>query len=304
MSQQRTAVSHQFFPSIPRRWEIAELLRVSKALNDLKDKEEHPHERVERSVVALMEQNQEVPRQSIYGLTAVALQRVGLLESARTIACTLRERKPQQFFRSPGTQWKLDYFEVLASNHRYFQLPGFRVDPIYVFYQKLGKQVECVQLQQTSSYPIGIAAGLLAQFVDSKADNKRRKNDKTQNWFNIVVHRLARRQLLTADALVPGNGNADRKIRIAIRRRQGFEGMLRMMIPRFAEESKDHWEHHLANAIRFEFPNLDEKTTQNLVARVKDPNIVWTPSSIDFSFNRRKIKMVEPEIGDSGNTTR
>jgi len=276
--------SFTFFPSIPRSFEVRELLRVAKALKP--EEGEPEHKRIERAIVALMEQNREVERQSIYGLTAVALFKAGMLDKARSSVCTLRERKDD------GT------YEVLSNNHRFYRLPQGVVDPLVRYFEKQGKTVECHRPFRINPYPKSVAAGVLAQFESDTFTKKRRKGDDKQMWFNTVIHRICRRLSLPPDLWGYSPGSTDAASTKYHRMRRKLEGVLRGFTRRMEEEADEHWRSYLDVALSREFPHMGEEERHGLIMRLEDEH--GPPMPREIYRQKKKVKLVEPEIGGSG----
>jgi len=287
VTKQRTAASFTFFPSIPRAWEVREYLRVAAALKDEPD--EKPHQRIERAIVALLEQNPEIRKQVVYGLTAIALQRVGMLKQARSSVCTLRERLDD------GT------YEVLSNNHRFHRLPTSVVDPLVRFFEKQGKTVECYKPYRIRPYPVAVAAGVLAQFKSKQERDQRQTRDETQRWFDYAIHRICRRLSLPPDLWGFQQGSTDRTSRRYKKMRRQLEGLLRVFTKRMQEESEKYWKGYLVNSLQREFPHMPEDDAVSLVERLENEHGPQPPRSLHKQ--RRKVKMIEPELGGSGNWT-
>lgn len=284
MARSRHAASFTFFPSIPRSYEVAELLRVSDALKDERD--EKPWERAERAVVALLERNSQINRQSVYGLTACALLNEGCLHLARSSVCTLRERLDD------GT------YEVLSNNHRFFRLPTGVVDPLVAFYKKQNKTVECHAPQRIARYPVSTAQAVLEQMRRSESDAQNRASDEVRVWFENVIHRIARRYKCPPDLYGYQQGTSDQGSPKYVKTRRRFEGIMRNFTERMKEESEEHWEYYLDAALKRQFPHMDETQRRGFIARIQDEH--GPPLPRDVYQQRKKVKMVEPEIGGTG----
>lgn len=277
--------SFTFFPSIPRGHEVRELLRVSKSLESKKGE---PHfKRIERTIVAMMERNPELPRKNVYGLAALALFRAGMLEKARSSVCTLRER-----LDNGG-------YEVLSNNHRFFRLPQGVVDPIVAFYKKQHKKVECHRPYRINPYPVSVAQGVLAQVDRDQRQRGVQQSDEHQQWFNNTIHRIARRYGLPPDLYGSHSGSSDATTPRYRKMRSQFEGVLRHFTRRMAEESEEHWRFYLDNALQFEFPHMDSDHRRGFIERIQRDYGPSLPRNV--YKQRKKVKLVEPELGSGLN---
>jgi hypothetical protein len=277
--------SFTFFPSIPRSFEVRELLRVIDGLKPEPD--ETPWAKVERSVVALMERNSQIDRQNIYGLTAVALLQANLLHLARSTVCTLRERLDD------------GGYEVLSNNHRFFAGPQGPVDPLVAFFKKQAKVVECHRPFRIGDYPVSTAKAVMEQMRRHDEDKQRRTSDDKQMWFDNTLHRLARRFQCPPDLYGSHPGSSDSAISSKYRRtRKKLEGVFRNFTLRMAEESEEHWKFYLERALAKQFPPMDETQRAGFIARIQDEHGPPLPRLI--YRQRKKVKMVEPEIGGAG----
>jgi len=295
------------------RWELAEFFRILGNMEKRAKKEDWDEwHTVEEVICSLLQDNQIISKRFdvglhgfVFGLAACGLQHFGILKGSRTIICALRDVEREAKENMPMKHRDTDKITVYATGHRYFELPdGQEVDPLFRYYSKMG----AMRLQHFGKiygrpYPVSVARGAIAYYKGGKAQEDRYSHGKHQNWFNRVVHNLARRQKLTPDTYGGIAGvTGTQKSKAANRKRLGFEGMLRMLIPRFQQESKDHWEAMLKVAVKLQFPSATDASVKALMGRLKSDfspplprGTVWEP--------RRKIKLVEPSFsGDRQDT--
>ena len=186
--------------------------------------------------------------------------------------------------------------DLLATNHRYFELPGeIEVDPLFEYHRALGKEVQRVGRRYTRPYPATIAQALISQLMRKQSDLEHRAVGKDQAWFNLIVWRLARRLGLAPDAFGTHRGATDSQSNRALKQRRGFEGLLRALVPRFKEQSDEHWKTYLKHAIRTEFSHISKSEAINIVRRIQDPHGPKPPRRHMFS-PRQRIEPIEPDM--------
>lgn len=276
----RTAAAFNFPLSIPRRWAVAELLRVSREVQD-EVAQFPPTGRAHAKVLALLEGNPEVSARDVYGLTAVALHKEGALKGVESVVSSLFEKTiahVRDHYRNAPTSPKP---KLIDGGHRWFRAGSDEIDPLYVFLKNKNVDTWKQETKRAYAYPESVVLGVLAQFENSAHS----ADDPTQMWFRNVVRRLARRQQLTPHVWSSESPKD-------IRARTGFEGYMRILLPRLREESASSWEYYLTRALTSEFPSWDSESIVRFVQRIQQEFGPEAPRSM--YKQRKRIKLVDP----------
>lgn len=282
------ATTYTYFPSIPKRFECSEMLRLLESEEYTKD--EDTYHFIERVIAMLLEENKEVSHDSVYGLTAVALYKKNLLDTCYSMGASIRKygEKPAN---QPGARYRIQPVETLDNNHRYFVVKGEEeekvVDPLLLYYKNTGNTVKRYSTRRISDYPSGIARGILAQFSKSTSEEITRRRDSKHNWFNTAVHRLAVRQ-----NMLPSDWH--NKDASTTKKRMGLEGYLRLLVPIFEEKSPDNWRYYLKEALLNEFREMGEESASQFVKRIQYEDGPAAPRSM--YRQRKNVKMLEPNL--------
>lgn len=280
--RQIVATSFMFHQSIPHLWAVKELLRVSKYVEKEEEYQElTAPEQVSLVITELLEDNPEIPKHQVYGLTAVQLYRKKMLQDSYPIVCTLVKDRSEE-----GE--KLD--EILSNNHRYFQYKAQDIDPLRDYYGDRGSVVYITDKYRAPSVPISIIQGLLGRVTDSHHSTRDWEDgtDPHLSWFLKTVHRIARRVRLTPYWWA-------RKDPQGIQDKKAFEGYMRVLVPRFREESEDKWKHYLKEALRTEFPSWEDGSIDNFIIRIVQQ--FGPPPPRTHQPSKKKVQLVTPDTG-------
>ncbi len=249
-----TATSLSFPLSIPPRWAIKEMLRVFRALefDDELWPTRSPVDRVETGVVELLLQNMAVNSRDVYGLTALALCKAGLLEKSESIAYSLYAVMPARKGRS-----------VISESHRAFMVDSHIVDPVFKHMEIKGTTPERENVYTVTPYPLSVAKAVL-MYIDPAKTVKPigQVDDGDYSWFIQVTRRLARRQGL-------GPRWWSDKGQNAVKAKEGFIGYMRGMVPDFSRRSVS-WRLHLLNSMMALFPGFGQDSAENFILLLEE----------------------------------
>lgn len=273
--------------SMPNRWEITEYFRIRDALRSSPHKSKDidlsdPLTLILEAVKRLL-QNQQFRWRHSYGMVALALREVGLLDGSASFQ---------------GSLWitEDDELAIKQHQHKFIVLADGRyADPAFDLLVSQHKDPQRRFVKPIDPYPLVLADGLLAQFKDTQSKEISDHRDTTFLWFYNIVRRLQTRLSMSPDSSVwVSREKSD------ARRRSDFEALIGLCVDAFKVQSKDHWREYLFQALKRQWPVVGDSVWEALIERL-ELDALRPPIPQRFIYKTNKsFKPIDPSSPGRG----